>query len=148
MYVCIYTIAQIMESGSNSYLLFTFFFSTAINSTDSTTRFPHGSQKMMGLFRKRYYVFIKKLKIHVIQWLIALGIVLLTVILSHASSTRTAGGSGKEERLQFDLSSYGNTKVFYGGSVVNLLDTYANIVKDQGSVSARSFADVNSGNEF
>lgn len=100
---------------------------------------------MMGLLRKRRYVFLKKLKIQGIQWLIALGILLLAVIVSHASSRRTID-SGDEERLQIDLSMYGNTDVFYGGGVSNLEDAYGNLVKYEGSVSIKSLKDVNSGN--
>lgn len=99
----------------------------------------------MGLLRKRWYVFLKKLKIQGIQWLIATVIMLLAVIVSHASTTRTIG-SGDDERLQLDLSVYGSTKVYYGGSVVNLADAYGNLIKDEGSVSVRSLQDVNSGN--
>lgn len=100
---------------------------------------------MEGLFKKRWYVFIKKLKIQGVQWLIAYGIVLLTVILSHTSSTRTVGGNNKEERLPLDLNIYGNTKVFYSGNIVNLEDAYGNIVKDHGSVSIKTKNDVNNG---
>lgn len=100
---------------------------------------------MMGLLRKRWYVFLKKLKIQGVQWFISLGIILLAVIASHASTTRTVD-SGDVERLPLDLSVYGSTKAYYGGSVVNLEDTYGNLVKDEGSVSIRSQQDVNSGN--
>lgn len=100
---------------------------------------------MMGLLRKRWYVFVKKLKIQGIQWFISIGILLLTVILSHASTTRTMGSGGSVERLQLDLSTYGNTKVYYGGSVVNLVDAYGNLVKYQGSMSVKSLNGVNSG---
>lgn len=98
----------------------------------------------MGLLRKRWYVFLKKLKIQGVQWFIAFSIILLAVILSHASSTRNADG-GKTERLPLDLSVYENTEVFYGSDVVKLQDAYGNIVRDRGSVPVKSVKDVNSG---
>lgn len=103
---------------------------------------------MIGLLRKRWFVSLKKLKIQGIQWLIACGIILATIILSHSLIGKKSGSSGVKERLQIDLSIYGNTKVFYGGNVVNLEDTYGNIVKDYGSHSVKSILDVNSGNSL
>lgn len=80
------------------------------------------------------------------QWSIAYVIILITVILSHASSTRTSDSGVKSERLPLDLSTYGNTKVYYGGDAVALADAYGNMVKDQGSTSVRT-SDVNNGKD-